>query len=290
MSQFLLVGNVTLDIVNTVDHYPHEDEELRALAQSRRRGGNAANMAEVLTRLGQRATLACTLAEDGPGRELAAGLRTGGIDTRYVQMESGGATPVSYITLNRHNGSRTIVHHRDLREYPAAAFDEIPITHYDWLHFEGRNIDALAHMLTHARKALTDQPVSLEIEKPRPGIETLFPLVDVIMFSRTYVEHRGHATPEDFLIAVREHIPDTLLTVTWGEAGAWGMNRDGELSHSEAHRPPAVVDTIGAGDTFNAGLIDALAGGMPLAQALRDATRLAGRKVGMAGFEGLEKP
>jgi ketohexokinase len=50
-----------------------------------------------------------------------------------------------------------------------------------------------------------------------------------------------------------------------------------------------VVDTLGAGDTFNAAIIDGLCRQQDLAVALRDACRLAGKKCGQIGFQGLSK-
>ena len=61
-----------------------------------------------------------------------------------------------------------------------------------------------------------------------------------------------------------------------------------------------VLDTVGAGDTFNAGLIRALCrakqGGVDIStdatvpgNALEYACKLAGAKVGMNGFEGLKE-
>ena len=48
----LCVGLVCLDIINHCDHYPAEDEELRARHQEWRSGGNAANSVTVLSLLG----------------------------------------------------------------------------------------------------------------------------------------------------------------------------------------------------------------------------------------------
>jgi len=47
------------------------------------------------------------------------------------------------------------------------------------------------------------------------------------------------------------------------------------------------VDTVGAGDAFNAGLIDALVSGRDPRQAVTDAVQLASRKVAQEGFVGL---
>lgn len=72
--------------------------------------------------------------------------------------------------------------------------------------------------------------------------------------------------------------------VAWGEDGAYGLSRNGEHGHSQAFPPPRLVDTLGAGDTFNAGLIAALANGAALVQALQAGCRLAGHKCGIEGF------
>jgi ketohexokinase len=59
------------------------------------------------------------------------------------------------------------------------------------------------------------------------------------------------------------------------------------MFHAPALAVETVVDTVGAGDTFNAGLIHALATGQLLEEALHYAVALAGRKVQQQGLAGL---
>ncbi len=287
MSHILTIGIATLDIINIVDHYPVEDEEMRALAQRVARGGNAANTACVLAQLGQRVEFAGVLADEPDGRRIEQDLIECGVNTRFCQHVQFGKAPTSYITLNQRNGSRTIVHYRDLPEFDSAHFEAIPIEPFDWLHFEGRNIDETRKMLESARERLVDQPVSLEIEKEREGIDALFSLADVLLFSKPLVTGRGFTCASDFFDAIRTQAPRALLVCTWGEEGAYARDAEGEDYHSPAFPPPEVVDTVGAGDTFNAGIIDALASGCTLEEALRLGCRLAGRKVGQLGFDHL---
>ena len=47
----LCVGLVCLDIIYSVDHYPKEDEDIRASGQKWAKGGNAANTLSVLVQL-----------------------------------------------------------------------------------------------------------------------------------------------------------------------------------------------------------------------------------------------
>ena len=49
MSRILGIGIATVDVVVDVDHYPLEDEELRASSQRVSRGGNATNTLTILS-------------------------------------------------------------------------------------------------------------------------------------------------------------------------------------------------------------------------------------------------
>jgi len=88
---------------------------------------------------------------------------------------------------------------------------------------------------------------------------------------------------------MREEAPEADLVLTWGEDGAYGLPRRGEVIHSPAFPPIKVKETLGAGDTFNAGVIDAYVRGLELAEALPFACRLAGNKCGQVGFAALGK-
>lgn len=108
------------------------------------------------------------------------------------------------------------------------------------------------------------------------------------------------------------------MICAWAEEGADALEPDGTLVHADAFPPERLVDTLGAGDTFNAAVIFALSGGghgpsgsalpgtaphLPAAphgsvsvspfpgQSLRDALtfgcRIAGKKCGIHGYDGI---
>lgn len=284
MAQILLTGIATLDIINHVEAYPQEDDEIRALDQELRRGGNAANTASILQQLGHHCSLACTLADDLSGQFIHDDISGRGIHYDPAFIIANATSPTSYITLNRQTGSRTIVHYRNLEELSARQFQSIDLNFFDWLHFEGRNIDETEIMMKQACKH--NAVISLEAEKPRPNIERLFDHASVIMFSRPFAESQGHSQAQSFLLEQAQHYPKTLMTCTWGDQGAWAIQNQ-QLFHSPAIAPPLVLDTIGAGDTFNAGLIHSLLDQQPISQSLTLACTLAGQKCGQLGFEGL---
>ncbi len=289
MAQILAVGIATQDIVNEVDTYPLEDTEVRALAQSVRRGGNATNTLLVLTQLGHRCSWAGALPGGTDTTVVDEELQRYGIDSGYCWRLPGGKLPTSYITVSRDTGSRTVVHYRDLPEYDAEAFSRIPLAEFDWLHFEGRNIEQALLMMQRARDLVPRTPVSLEVEKPRQGIDRLFPSADLLLFSQAFARQRD-IPPSELLQQVRQSAPQADLVCTLGAQGAIGISRTGGVIAVNAYPPPRVVETLGAGDTFNAGLIDARLRGVALHDAMRFASQLAGQKCGQAGLHGLSIP
>jgi len=287
MSRILCTGIATLDIINQVDHYPAEDEELRALAQAVRRGGNAANTACVLGQFGHQVDLLTTLGDDSAGETIRQDLQAHGVATERIVTLRAGRTPTSYITLNRANGSRTIVHYRDLPELQADDFPISDVARYDWFHFEGRNIDQMEIVLRRLNRQRIDQPVSVEIEKSRPGIERLYRYPDILLFSHAFAAEQGYTCADALFDALRQQGVSAILVCSWGEQGAFACDPRDQRHHSPAFVPAQVIDTLGAGDTFNAGLIQALLDGRPLEAALGAACELAGRKVGQSGFTNL---
>jgi ketohexokinase len=287
MAEVLGIGNATLDIIHLVDSYPDENDEIRCQSRALRRGGNASNTMVVLSQLGPGCHWAGMLVDSAEGRLVADDLVRHGIDISASERADPGSMPVSSIIISKQTGSRTITHFRDLPEYSIAAFRAIDLEPFDWLHFEGRNVAGVRQMLERLRDVAPETRCSLEIEKPRDGIETLFPLVDILLFSRSYARARGVAEPLALLQSMHAGYPGADLFCAWGSAGAAAMDRNGREYRHPAVTPARVVDTLGAGDTFNAGVISGYLDRLDIRSILARACRLAGSKCGRQGFEGL---
>lgn len=287
MEYVLGIGVATLDIVNYVESYPVEDHKVRAVAQRITRGGNCANTLEVLSRRGYRCRWVGVLAGEPHGGKITDSFDRWKIDYSGARIIDTGKVPTSYITASTTTGTRTIVHHRELPEYTRDDFHERSLEGVKWLHVEGRQVEETRAIVERARRRVPGLTVSVEVEKSRPGIEVLTAVADVVLFSRLYAIDRGFEDAESFL---RESASEgTIGFCTWGGSGAWMRGKDGVVHHAPPYTPERIVDTVGAGDVFNAGAIDALMRGLTPPVALAHAVELAGFKCGREGFEGLEE-
>lgn len=288
-TRILGVGIATLDLINEVERYPPEDAEVRALAQRRSRGGNAANTLAVLAQLGHRCAWVGTLGDDAAAAFIRADLAGVGIELRHPVTLPGGITPISYVVLSRATGSRTIVHYRDLPELAAPDFSEVPLADLDWIHFEGRNPGETEVMLARARREAPQAFLSVELEKDRPGIDVLLDGPDLLLISRAFVLARAGAgaEPAAALAELAGRTQARLLVLGWGAQGAWLCRQGAAPLHCPAEPLARPMDTLGAGDVLNAGVIDGLLCGLPPAEAVARAVRLAGIKCGRVGLSGL---
>ena len=288
MAKILGIGNSVLDTIFTVSHYPKENEELRAQTRLFSTGGNINNTLYVLNQLGHQSSICTTVAADNEAKQLLLGLKDRNIDTTHVQRFIQGKTPNSFIILNKQSGQRTIVHYRDLPEVSFEHFAKIAIETFDWLHFEGRNVENLTGMLNIAKTFLTNQPISLEIEKPRKGIEALFNQANLLIFSHDYATQKGFKDGHALLSSIQQAAPNAKIVCTWGEQGVWFADINQTIQHLHA-TPVNAIDTLGAGDTFNASLIHHLIHGETLDNAVQHANNLAGKKCTQIGLDNLLK-
>jgi ketohexokinase len=282
MARVLLVGTVTLDLVFGLDHYPKEDEEMRAASLRTVRGGNAGNTAVVLSQLGHQCEFLGVLA-DAPETSVI----TDDFDRYAISYAHcprfPGRPPTSSIYLS--GGARSIVHYRDLPELSAQHIKPFDFFGLDWVHFEGRNVAAVKQMLTYVRKQRPGLFISVELEKPREDIEDLFRLADMLICSRHFAQHQGYVKAPAFLGWMRQQAPQACIIAAWGEEGAYGLGANDEIFHAPAMPPARVIDTLGAGDTFNAAAIDGAIHKLPMPELLESACKLAGHKCGIYGFE-----
>lgn len=285
MAKILGIGIATLDIINYVSEYPPEDSEVRATHQKICRGGNVTNTLTVLSQLNHECYWAGTLADESDADKILNELKQYSVNTRYVTTHSKGKVPTSYILINQSNGSRSIVHYRDLAELSFQDFKNIPLNEFDWIHFEARNIEQTIAMLKLLKSSYKAIPCSVEFEKHRPGIENLYPYADMLVFSKEYCRITSGNDPELFLNNLKNTYPDKTIILAWGDKGSYATSAKSDIIFSPSVKQTNVKDTLGAGDTFNASVIDASLSGSSLSNILSASNKLASFKVSVTGFD-----
>ncbi|XP_001371049.1 ketohexokinase isoform X3 [Monodelphis domestica] len=293
--QILCVGLVVLDIINVVEKYPEEDADSRCLTQRWQRGGNASNSCTILSLLGAPCAFMGSLAPGHVADFVLDDLRRYSVDLRYTVPQRVGSIPISTVIISAATGSRTILHaNRNLPDVSAKDFEKVDLNRYKWIHIEGRNASEQVKMLQriekHNKKLPREQQVrtSVEVEKPREELYQLFAFGDVVFVSKDVARHMGFQSAAETLKGLYSRVgKGAVLVCAWAEEGADALGPDGRLLHSDAFPPPRVVDTLGAGDTFNASVIFSLSQGKSMQEALTFGCRIAGKKCGIQGYDGI---
>jgi len=252
MSHALVIGEALVDVVRAADGRSHEHP-----------GGSPANVAIGLARLGRHAELATWFGRDPFGHLVRDHLRGSGV-TVVPGSDQAERTSSAEATLDD-QGAATYVFDL-LWEVPEVHLDDdVAVLHVGSIGATLRpGADAVAEIVgaarqhatitydVNARPSIMGSPVGAE-----PLIERVAAQADVVKVSdEDFAWLYSHLDPLD---AAREWAAQgpAVVIVTQAERGSTAVTRSGLEVHVPA---PAVTvaDTVGAGDSYMGGLIDAL--------------------------------
>jgi len=247
----LVVGESLVDIVQTHSGHLHEYA-----------GGSAANVAVALARLGRPVRLATSFAEDRHGEMIAAHLAKAGV-TLACDPGAVERTSTARATIGT-AGAAEYTFEIDWRLLPVPD-DEDPLVAHTCslgavLSPGADDVLALLRRLrgrstitydVNARPAVTGTGPDV-VER----VERMVDVSDLVKASDEDLEalYPGRSLAES-AAALLDRGPAAVV-VTRGPDGALWLDRQGPVEIGS--RDVVVADTIGAGDTFGAGLVDAL--------------------------------
>ena len=252
-------------------------------------GGTCGNVMCMLATMGWKVRPVACLDDSVEGLKIMEDLKAFGCDCTYVSNTPGGGTTLLRCTHKkdadgRHvmsvragspGGSRFPKRHflRARDEAPAflEALKEAPAVFFFDDSAAGNR--ALAKGLKERGSLIFFEPSRVASNADLDAIG----LSDFIKFSDENV-------PD---VSFADAFPDKVFIQTMGPAGVRIKEKGGAWYVVEGVRNDTVVDTEGAGDTFTSAFINVMADGETVADAAREAMKMASRSVGFLGSKGM---
>lgn len=246
------VGTLVFDAIAVVDRLPGNDERVETDTCALTVGGNAANAAITLARLGVDVDFAGAVGDDKLGHAAVAELVAEGVGTSGVRFLPDAVTGSSLVLINRVSSARTIVTH------PAPALAEIPVG-YEWMHVDKNGYAALSRAGGSASR------VALDEGNPVPNLDLR--LID--LFAPTVATLQTRYPDLDPLDAGRAALSGgaKMVVATAGSSGSFTL-ADGLVAVAPP-LPISPVSSLGAGDVFHGALLAALIFGKGPGEAIR---------------------
>jgi ribokinase len=292
-SVVIVVGAINVDFVVVAPRLPGPGETVVGGGLQTHGGGKGANAAVAAARAGASVRLIGAVGDDATGSEALVELRDEGIDITDVAVLAGESTGVALIVVDEHGENQIAV---GAGANAAILVDHVTRCIRAALPTAGCVLvsteippDAVAAAVEEATAAgvvcvLNPAPVL-------PVLSDLLRLGPIVTPNETELrdllallgERSGASAADDAAqIAARSN---QSVVVTQGGDGVLVVGVDSEPEHVPA--PPAVVvDTTGAGDTFNGVLAARLAAGDQLSTAVPFAVTAASLSVSEVGARG----
>jgi ribokinase len=291
----VIIGSLNMDIVIEADRYPNPGETILGHNARFIPGGKGANQAVAAARLGAKTTMIGAVGSDAFGQELLKALDADGISRNSIKITHGNATGIASIFLS--NGDNCIV------VVPGANYQILPeeIDKYDDII---RNADIILLQLEipmetvcHAAQKAKSFGKTVVLNPAPAQIlpNELLGNVDYITPNRSELSLLTgiNAEGEGLEAAMRSLIQmgATKVVTTLGADGSAFVEKGGLLQTVSGYKVP-IVDTTGAGDSFNAGLAYSLALGSSLEQSVSFSAKVSalavtrfGAQAGMPSIE-----
>jgi len=295
-ARVLVVGDANPDLVLRGDVVPRFGQVEQVLETADLViGGSAAITAHGLARLGRPVSLVAAVGADVLGATQRDLLSTAGVDTGRLIERAEAPTGVT-VVLSR-GGDRAILTFpgaiptltADEVSAAIAAVADLRHVHVASLYLHPALIDTLAPVLAEVRA--TGRTVSLDTNDDPSGkwggVAELLPSVDVLLPNAreaiALAGARDGADAGDAVDAARRLAGrGPIVVVKLGAEGAVAVEPDGTIITAPGIAAQ-VVDTTGAGDTFDAAFLDSWLDGADLASCLSRAVLAGARAVGAAG-------
>ncbi|MHA1350071.1 MAG: carbohydrate kinase family protein [Promethearchaeota archaeon] len=247
------LGEVVLDWVTEVPHFPKPDEKIDALSENYFPGGVTANYLVALARLKGRCGFIGAVGDDSYGDLLIDDFLKENIDTSYIVRKRDKKTPVNFIFVAK--GEKTIIQspHMQTTKLDIEELQESSIANSKLLHTTIIHQELTERALEIAKNNEVKVSIDLESQIASRGWDKLKEILlkaDVLLPNKEGAKFITNSnTPQKAAkILVKKGVPVVIITL--GKKGALLTTNNYQKS-IPAYHIENLVDTTGAGDTFN---------------------------------------
>ena len=292
-ARVLVVGDANPDLVLRGDIVPRFGQAEQLLdAADLVIGGSAAITAHGLARLGRPVSLLAAIGADVLGATQRELLTTAGVDTGPLVERAAVPTGIT-VVLSRGDDRAILTFPGAIPTLTAdevsaaiATVPDVRHVHVASLYLHPALIGGLAPVLAEARAS--GRTVSLDTNDDPAGawrgVDELLPHLDVLLPNASeaiaLAGSRAGTDPAEAARTLADRGP--LVVVKLGADGALAAGCDGTVRTTPGVRAP-LVDTTGAGDTFDAAFLDAWLAGSDVATCLLRGVHAGAHAVGAAG-------
>lgn len=248
-------------------------------------GGNAANVARAMARLGMPTALYGVIGGDPGGETVVRSLVDAGVDVRWLAVDPARSTNASTALLFQ--GERTLFVWHQPRSYqlPRAALP--PCVYLTSVGPPGPAVERLHQDVCEAvgasRVQLVFSPGTHQLRMGRRALAPLLERCDTLVLNREEGGELAGMPADDMpaLLAALHDLGPRTVVVTDGSRGSWAL-AGGQVARCGT-TPVAVVDRTGAGDAYSSAFTCARLLGRPVAEAMLWGTIEAESVVGRVG-------
>jgi 2-dehydro-3-deoxygluconokinase len=265
----------------------------------RKVGGAELNVAIGCARLGLKTGWISRLGNDEFGRYILHFIRGEGIDVSEVKLVDGYPTSLNFKEILEDGSGRTFYYRANspTTTLTAEALNEEYIQKAKLLHITGvflaidkeKNAEVLKRAVSIAKKSgmliSLDPNIRLKLwskEEAKEALTSFLPYVDILLTGEEEAELLfGVRNPKEIIERCKSY-GISYIAIKKGEKGSVGYY-DGQYIEAPPVKPRKVVDTVGAGDGFDAGFIYGALKGWKLERILQFANTIGSMVVSVSG-------
>lgn len=280
MSCLVVIGSMTTDFVVNTERPPQMGETIEGEQFETFFGGKGANQAVVAARLGAEVSMIGAVGDDVFGEKILANLTDCGVDTSGVKVIPDQSSGSAHITVVDGDNAIVIVLGANGAVEPQLIVeaDELLSDVTCILLQNELPVEVVEYVIDYCHQ----RNITL-LYDPAPAREISIDLLEKVDYLTPNETEFSVLFPGQTISDVLANYPNQLI-VTLGDKGV--KYHDGtEIVHVPAPTIDKVVDSTGAGDTFNGALAVQLSKGKALKEAIRFASVAAGLSVMKRGAQ-----